>query len=594
MLVSAKNVKQFDDVLLAPVAHWIQGGKLVIRVVRNLDTIWELTPEWQASSSSNSLLADLDEQHTPTVRGDDRLSLGLPFGDASVIARETDPVRKGYKILWNSQSAEGIVHDTLYRLDFSWMGPQTVSRRAKALYYRNVEVVPPAAPVEATIPPSAATASPTAAAPNATASPAPKQSAVPAGAPTGAPSTSASPVPASTAAALPTPMPTPMPTPVLIPSTMPSDLFRRDLLEFVAPPVVAGLAQISWRFRDAEEDLNWLHSPVIGHTRKLLPANRSDFLLAGSLTFDDLFVWATKPQQVVAKVVAEKVLLVPFSALTYYKVDAREVMGLEPMVPAGAVPKAEYAVTVNGYHQRSDGSYGMVLWNHETKQYPQLAPWVPTTVYFVPRRVWILELSPRDPYYLTGREVLVVDQESFLPVYRIVYDRIGDYLKTTVGGWGLGRSNDGRVAFPFSTFVLSVDRNEQAIVAVTADQVQTFLGKGGKAAAAVRDRLIPARERKAAVKPASTEDDESVEEEAGADDEEAAGADDEETTGADESADDEEADSADDEESDEPEEEPAPPPARKLPAASAPPAHAAPPAARRPRPEPADAEDGGF
>lgn len=540
VIISARNVQQYEDVLLAPVAHWVRGGKIAIRAVRQLDTIWELTPDWQASSGKNSFLYDLDETFTPVVRGEDVPTLGLPYGDATAIARESDPVRKAYKILWNSQVAEGIVHDVLYRLDLGWMGSQSVSRRANALYFRSTDILPPP---QKTPEPGASGA--------ASASPSPSGSPGPNGASAAPLGVTAAEL-AKGAAATPTPSPSPSAEPPqLIPTALPPDLFRRDLFYFVSPPVVAGLAQVAWRFRGPAPDLNWLHSPVIGQTRKLLPANRSDFLLAGSLTFDDLFVWATKPQQVFAKLAAEKVILVPFSALTYYKLDAREVMpAAQALVrdkgPAGAKP--EYAVTATGFHQRSDGSPAMVLWNHETRQYPQLAPWTPTTIVFVPRRVYILELSPRDPYYLTGKEVLVIDQESFLPVYRIVYDRIGDYLKTVVGGWGLGRSNDGRVAFPFSTFVLSVDRNEQAVTTVTTDQVQSFLGKGGRTAQRLRQLFIPGEHQASGAKSATPEEsEESEESEEEEDEEEDAGTESEDDEAADGEAGsaDDEADSAD-------------------------------------------------
>ena len=133
----------------------------------------------------------------------------------------------------------------------------------------------------------------------------------------------------------------------------------------------------------------------------------------------------------------------------------------------------------------------MVLWNYQSRQMPQLAPWVPTSAVFVPRRVWILELNPRDPYSATGREILMVDQQTLLPVYKLVYDRIGEYRKTVIGAWGRMRSKDNKLQSPFCAFVLAVDQSAQSATVLATQQVQVLRSGESKAVRQLRSWLEP-------------------------------------------------------------------------------------------------------
>ena len=455
LLVDASNVDAFKELLLEPLVLLVNNQQLVLRVFNALDYEWQLSKEWQEKTATNPAHYMLDEGHNLKLQGDAAPAIGFPFGQAENINLETNPETKAYKILWNCVSAEGAAGDILYDSSLDWFLHQSLLRESKGFLYRRWHFEPNTAAgsekqaadaQEAKLRPAAAAAQP-----------------------------EVSPV-----------------TPGL---SGPHDIFRQDLLQFVSPAVVFGYAQISWRFRGDEEDRGWIFSPVIGKGRAVLSSNRSDPLLEGSMTLDDFLVWSTKLQTVTARVAAEKTLLAPFPAVTYYSADYEPVgagivtAGEPAEQPAGlpaAAKDSEKSLTVHGYHQRPDGSYSTVIWNYEGKRFENGAPWLPVTAVFVPRKTWILELQPKDPYYTTGRELLVVDQQTMLPLYKVVYDYYGNYQRLVMGAWSLAVAKDEKSRFPFAAFVLAVEPGGARATSFASSQVRTFSGGDSKTAGYLR------------------------------------------------------------------------------------------------------------
>jgi hypothetical protein len=439
LLLTQKNEAAFEDILIAPLVSWIRDGKFALRVVRSLDYPWTLDPAWEDASRRNPFQYELNEDHTLKFKGEEAPEPGLPFGSADDINEESDPVRKAYRILWNIAYAEAAARDAYYHVDMAWVGTQSLLRSASGVLYRKSFFAPASDEDKKETPKE---------------------------------------------------------------FSGPQDVFRETVLRLFSPPVVAGFTQFSLRYRGPQEDVLWLYSPVLKLIRPLLESNRSDALLGGNLTFDDLFVWSNKIPSVQAKVVDQKVILVPFPALTYYRPEVQSFTDQNAVdldspasseLPPAQTAKPDMVYTVKGAQKRSDGLNSVVLWNHQSRQLPQLAPWVPTTVAFVPHRVWILEIDTADPYYASGREILIVDQELMLPIYKLVYDRIGEYRKTIVGSWALARSKDGKTVFPFSAFVMAVDQASQSVTTLSTRDVQTFQGKPFKAAVQVQNWFDPAK-----------------------------------------------------------------------------------------------------
>ena len=502
--VTARNVALFHEMLLAPVALWVKEGKFLFPVVRNLDFDWKFGELFELNTDRNIgrffVGPDLAIHSSPDLPTAESVDGGLPFGRADAINREKDPVQKAYQILWNIAYSEGAANEALYGTEISWVGAQALLRKSTGIYFNRFFFGPHPAPQFLAAPgsPAAEVASPDAApgAPGA------------AGAAAGAPITPGSNPGGSPAAAEPAPKAAP------VQLSGPGDLMKQNVIQLLSPAVVLGFAELSARFRGSEEDLVWIHSTVIGKNRQILQSNRGDPFLGSVLSYDDFWVWGSKNSEVNARVVDEKVMLVPFASLSLYRLEeesaevstALDAPAQAAVLPPESVqsevsaeaqptgtpppqPKAPLVSTIRGYYKRANTIPTTALWNYESKQYPQLAPWAPTTVYFVPRPVWILEITPRDPHYAGGRQVLVVDQGLMLPVYKIVYDRSGDYLKTVIGGWSLAGDKAGRERYPFLSFLLAVDRTTTRTVGITNQFVKFFSEHDEKAAERYRKLL---------------------------------------------------------------------------------------------------------
>lgn len=263
--------------------------------------------------------------------------------------------------------------------------------------------------------------------------------------------------------------------------------------------MVFGFAEISWRALEKIDDSVWIHSPVTGRNRQVFEANRSDSLLGGGLSLDDIFVWSGRVQSFEAKVIEDKQLFVPFPSLNIFDVQQRAAQAEVPQATLSssssaaqlppAIKQEEKGYVVGQPFRRSDGTTNSVLWNLESRKYPTSSAWTPASVTFVPRQVWVLELNPRNPFYASGRQLLVIDQESMLPVYKVVYARDGSYKKTVIGAWGLASSADGQIRFPFSSFVIAVPQSKRNVVALGTNFVESFLGEESKQAQSIRSAL---------------------------------------------------------------------------------------------------------
>ncbi|MBU4009867.1 MAG: DUF1329 domain-containing protein, partial [Proteobacteria bacterium] len=54
------------------------------------------------------------------------------------------------------------------------------------------------------------------------------------------------------------------------------------------------------------------------------------------------------------------------------------------------------------------------------------ASWAPMNITYVPRKVWVVEQMPKDPYYNWGLHVNYIDQETYTIWYKEVCEQSGD------------------------------------------------------------------------------------------------------------------------------------------------------------------------
>jgi hypothetical protein len=188
----------------------------------------------------------------------------------------------------------------------------------------------------------------------------------------------------------------------------------RERMTITSPKALEGLSWLTFRFVMDSEDVVWSYSPAIKKVRPLVGTNRSDPFLGTPAALDDLLGFSTKIQLVEGIATTEELLLAPFYALDSLPLKSGEPGCFNFIAEQG---HKKYAV-------RAEPASVPQSINKLPLNLPQLV--------LVPRPILRLELLQRDPYALGGRQVLYVDRELFIPLYKVSYDRAGAIRKLVI------------------------------------------------------------------------------------------------------------------------------------------------------------------
>jgi hypothetical protein len=198
--------------------------------------------------------------------------------------------------------------------------------------------------------------------------------------------------------------------PSRVPKANPLDLAQQTHAVVTAPADLNGTTSLTWRFRDPDkQDQSWTYVPALRRVRQVSPANRSDGFLGSDLSQDDGAIFDGKPEDFTWKLVGEREALVL----------------ADPTSLAGKV----------GRKSLPDGGFADE-WLVDTKvvgyQDPQWSglAWAPLAPVLVRRKLWIVEATPRDPYYLFAKIELGIDQETFQGATSRKFDAQGALLRS--------------------------------------------------------------------------------------------------------------------------------------------------------------------
>lgn len=188
-------------------------------------------------------------------------------------------------------------------------------------------------------------------------------------------------------------------------------IFREKVaLTFPAP--LAGLTWLTFRFLGDEEDAVWVLSPAISRLRELTGTNRSDDIFKGSFAVDDIWVSSGKIENSDVRSVSRETRFVPFLK----------------SAPRRLIQKDEGNCSATAKDEPVAGR-----WNFETDRFPNAGAWVPTDSVFVPRNVWRVEYSLRDPFSSNAHEVVYIDEELGVIFLKIAVSRVGAIQKLVFG-----------------------------------------------------------------------------------------------------------------------------------------------------------------
>lgn len=166
------------------------------------------------------------------------------------------------------------------------------------------------------------------------------------------------------------------------------------------PMASRGGAGLTFEYNDERPNASWVYSPLSRRIMRWGAGDRSAPLPAGDLWQDSQELWRGKNVTFNWKLIGERTILAGFAKTTKSK------------------------ATLN-----SDGSISFlpspVKYGYEVQGWGG-APWVAIDVLYVPRKVWIIEGMPKDPYYNYGRHHFYVDQQTYEIWLQEVEDRAGN------------------------------------------------------------------------------------------------------------------------------------------------------------------------
>ncbi len=213
----------------------------------------------------------------------------------------------------------------------------------------------------------------------------------------------------------------------------------REVISFQQPEIIKKYTWLTFRFFDKTEDVLWVYSPAIGKVRELTGSNRSDSI-ASTISADDFMLWSGKVELVNPQKMKRRTSLIPIGAAA----------ALQPQKD-GCLMVADTQSSKQDLQMR---------WNYGSRKYAQGASWLPTDAVYIKRPLWRLDLQSQDPYSLYGHQVLYVDAETMLPIYKFVYDRAGVFWKSVIMIYGFAANKDGeRLAYPSEELVVDMKSN---------------------------------------------------------------------------------------------------------------------------------------
>ncbi len=192
------------------------------------------------------------------------------------------------------------------------------------------------------------------------------------------------------------------------------------------PMNVKGTNTMAYIYADKRDDSNYAYVPAIRRIRQTGSTTRSDPYMGSDSWLDTNYMWNGKDRTMKWKYVGEKTILVPFTSPNQIT---------EQELADGRMSRS-YPYTADhpklGYEDKN--------WKGAT--------WAPINLTYVPRKVWIVEQMPIDPYYNWGLHVNYVDQETYTIWYKEVYEKSGDFrtwiiLLSHYGVGPSGRTNIG-------------------------------------------------------------------------------------------------------------------------------------------------------
>lgn len=230
-------------------------------------------------------------------------------------------------------------------------------------------------------------------------------------------------------------------------SPNPRGLERQNIIAITEPYDVQGTAVMLWRYLDNRRDNNYSYVPAIRRVRRLSPASRSDAFLGSDFTLDDTAAYDGKVPDFEWKLVGVQDALIAYIS--------EEPLELLPDPESGGVTLSKN----NPY----------IKYGFETEGWTG-ASWAPTNAVWVKRKTYVVEGTPKDPYYNYGKCILWFDAAKFAAAYKINFDRANKYWKTSTNPLALAATKDGKnKSIEWGGLIMVDDLADHATISIQLD-----------------------------------------------------------------------------------------------------------------------------
>jgi hypothetical protein len=195
-----------------------------------------------------------------------------------------------------------------------------------------------------------------------------------------------------------------------LPPSNPQNLQLQFLALTLGPADLQGTAALSWRFKDpGKRDANWAYVPALRRVRSVSPTNRSDGFLGSDMSQDDGPFFDGKPEDFNWKLVGQR--------------DALRITDADSI--AGKIVRRE----LPGGGWRTTFANNDKVAGFQVKDWKGIA-WAPVVAALTKRKVWVIEGTPKDQYYLYGKIELWFDSYTWEGAWNRKFSWKGELMNT--------------------------------------------------------------------------------------------------------------------------------------------------------------------
>ena len=235
------------------------------------------------------------------------------------------------------------------------------------------------------------------------------------------------------------------------PAALPDNTESRQLAAAIFPKDLEGVGVLTWRINDwTTWDEVWAYLPTIRRVRRVRSSQRGDRIPGFEVQADDADCYDNKTTYFEWKLVRAGEVIGPLGSDTPYAYPLRDES------PTRRVMDLPYNPAV----YETPGAKG--------------AGWWTLNNVFVRRPVWIVEGTPKDPYYDSGKVVLYVDRDLYHGYYKVSFTKAGELFRTNLCGQTWGRSADGQFAAPSALLMMGVNEKENRATPAGRYRKETF------------------------------------------------------------------------------------------------------------------------